>query len=598
MLRLVAYAPNGVRRYPVSNAGLVIGSAEECDVHLPFSGVARRHAQVRRVEGGVEIEDLGSRRPVLVNGERVRHAALRVLDEVRLGRVTLLLEDAAPAAEPAPQTPRPRQGGDATPESLLSHVAAVSDWVILDTESRTTIESLVAEMLEDLGGGACFLCQGERGEVLGTRFVAVTETPYLEGVTELVEGLEPGSGEGAAPTGRVANVPWLHHESTWTYSRRFTVLDRGYLVVFALPHFGEKDWSPAVALGVVADLLVLGLVHHVGRFEPILPGHDRQADLVLAPGLIVGNAQSTARLLAELRTLVSSETHVILCGESGCGREAIARTLHLSSSRASGNFVVASCEGAASAQIEADLFGVEIAGKDGPVRREPRLLDADGGTLFLQAADRLPLDLQGRLARVLRSGVLEGPGEGEARPVDLRIIGATEQGLETRVAEGGFRVDLAYQLGEATLQVPSLRERMEDVPLLIQALINRFSHETGQRVRGITVQALQLLSRYHFPGNLRELENVIRQMVFRATPGEPMGVDLLPREVRSPRSVPVPRAEADGDLDLSRLVAACEVDAIREALRRTDGNKSQAARVLGLSRNGLAKKMARLGLDE
>lgn len=603
MLRLVAYAPNGVQRFPLASGDLVIGSGADCDICLPFSGIAKRHAVIRRSRDGAEIEDLGTRRPTLLNGERVRTASLRVLDEVKVGKVTLLLEDVLPPTEaPREELSSPEPVGPPDSDRLLQHIAKVSDWVTLDTESRRTIESILVDLLHDLGGGACFLYQGEAHaedgflQSLGTRLVAVTEGVFLERAEELLRAYE-GSGELAESSSSVRHLSWCGMRC-WAYARRFDVLERDYLILFALPRFEASDWSPQDGLDVVSDLLVLGLVHHVGRFEPILPGQGRSRELVLAEGLVLGTSPASAALASELRATAATSANVLFTGESGSGRELCALTLHRSGSASAAAFVSVSCDGVSASQLSAELFGAEIQGRDGPVRREPRLLEANGGTLFLESVEQLPIELQGRLVHVLRSGRLEGPGEGETHPARFRLLSSTETALDGLVADGRFRVDLAYRLSETVVQVPSLRERTEDIPLVLQSAINRFSHETGRRVRGITVQALQVLSRYHYPGNLRELENIVRRMVLGARDGEPLDASLLSAEVRSPRLAPARRPDRQSDLDLSRLVAACETEAIREALKRTEGNKSQAAKLLGVSRNGLTKKMARLGLGE
>jgi DNA-binding NtrC family response regulator len=163
------------------------------------------------------------------------------------------------------------------------------------------------------------------------------------------------------------------------------------------------------------------------------------------------------------------------------------------------------------------------------------------------------------------------------------------------VARDLFRADLAYRLSQLIIEVPPLRDRRDDLPLLIQSYINRFCHETGKRMQGITVKAMSALLSYDYPGNLAELENIARQLVYMAPPGRPVDVSLLPDRVRNGTMV-ASRVDAGSDLELERLVGACEQSAIREALRRTHGNKSQAARILGLSRNGLAIKMERYGL--
>jgi DNA-binding NtrC family response regulator len=278
------------------------------------------------------------------------------------------------------------------------------------------------------------------------------------------------------------------------------------------------------------------------------------------------------------------------------GKELVARSLHLSSPRRQGPFVVATCLGATPAMLEADLFGAEVPGKESIVRREGKLLLADGGTLFLHHVELLPLELQARLVRFLRSGEVEPAGSRTATRVDVRLLASASGPLDPHVARDAFRVDLAYRLSQLALDVPALRARREDLPLLIQSTINRCCHETGKRMQGITVKAMSALLAYDYPGNLTELEAIARQLVYLCPAGQPIDVNLLPEKVRLSPVQAAARVDAGSDLDLDRLVAATERSAIREALRRAHGNKSHAARLLGLSRNGLAMKIERHGL--
>ena len=168
--------------------------------------------------------------------------------------------------------------------------------------------------------------------------------------------------------------------------------------------------------------------------------------------------------------------------------------------------------------------------------------------------------------------------------------------LDSVVAQDRFRVDLAYRLSQFMIEVPPLRDRREDLPILIQSYINRFCHESGKRIQGITVKAMSALLSYDYPGNLAELENIARQLVHMAPAGRPVDVNLLPERVRNGPLAATAKVDTASDLELERLVSSAEQVAIREALRRTNGNKSQAARLLGVSRNGLAIKMERYGL--
>ncbi|MGH9363247.1 MAG: sigma 54-interacting transcriptional regulator, partial [Thermoanaerobaculia bacterium] len=555
-----------------------------------------------------------SRRGLVVSGRKVRETALEVLDEIRVGGVTLLVEDVrtdaagrphpgepgavAPAlALEVPETPR------ITPERMVEHLALISEWVLADPESRTPSEVLVRNLLADFAGGALWLLLGE-GEQAGVKLAVATRQRWLAGGEEVMDQLRsrltgPPDAAGTEGTAQEEGISFdgtLGGEPAWCCCQAFTALERDYQLLTAFPRFRPDGWSPAAALRTLGNLVLLGLVHHVGWYEPILPGRQRQQDLVLDPSLPLGASPRMQQVIEELRSAVDPIVPVLLRGEPGVGKELLARSLHQSGPRRNGPFVVASCAGARPTQIEAELFGAEVAGRDGPVRREGKLALTHGGTLYLEDVEQLPPETQARLVRFLRTGEVEPAGSDQAQNVDVRVIASSRESLEEMAGRGEFRIDLAYRLARCTIEVPPLRERKEDLPLLLQSYINRFCHETGKRMQGITMKAKSALLAYDYPGNLEELANIARQLVYLCQAGRPIDVNLLPEKVRRGASQAVPRIEASSDLALDGLVAACEQAAIREALRRTHGNKSQAARLLGLSRNGLTIKMARHGI--
>ena len=593
MLNLVAYAPDGVRRFPIGRTELLIGSQPRCDIYLPYTGVAHRHAVLRYDGRSVEIEDLGTRKGVLVGGERVKGAVLEELDEVRLGSVTLLVEAAAPEQPEAADAPVEVRTPTMSPEVMLEHVARIGKWVLADPESRTPLESLVGDLLLDCGGGVLLLLlEGDDVEEPGIKFVSSTEPRWLASGEELLPQIEAHAE--ASGTGSFAAS--LRGEEAWVSYHRFEAVNRTYSLIVALPRFAPEGWSMESSLAALGYLLVLGLVHHLGWYEPILPGRESQGDLVLDPGLVVGESPAMKRVLEQLREAVDSEAIVLLRGEEGVGKELLSRSLHLSTVGPGREMLEASCTGASAQAIEADLFGSVIQGKEGPVRRKGKLEDADGSTLLLDHVDELPLPLQARLVRFLRSGEVEPAGGGEAVRVDTRLVVASAGALEPLASRDEFRVDLAHRLSRCAVDIPPLRARREDLPLLIQSAINRWCHKSGKRMQGITVKAMSALMAYGFPGNLTELETLARQVVYLCPPGRPIDVALLPERVRLATVEAEARVDSTTELALDELVANTERAAIREALRRTHQNQSQAARLLGLSRNGLAMKMRRLGL--
>jgi DNA-binding NtrC family response regulator len=595
MLRLAAYASDGVRRFELTRGEWIVGSGAEAGIHLPYSGVSARHARIRWDGDQAWVEEVPGRRALLVNGRRTRQARLELLDEVRIGPVALLVEEVggSPATLAATSGAVPA-AATSNPAELAVHLARLAGWVLADAPSRGTAEELLGAFLRDLGGGAIFLLRTDL-DTPGVKLAVATEANWFAVGPALL-------GQVPAPRGRPSEVEGGHFRGVlgegdaWILYRYFPGLDRRHLLLAALPRAAEQETLTA-GFAVVASLLVLGLVHHVGRYEPLLPSSSGKAGLRLAPDLLVGESLAVDRLLTHLAAIAPSSDHLVLRGEAGTGKEAWALTVHLSSPRAAAPFLNVSCAGAAPARLEAQLFGATVPGRTTALEREGLLTLADGGTLFVDEVDELPASLQARLVRALRDGEVETPGGGRRR-INPRLIVGSPEPLERLAARGRFRPDLAHLLSRFQADVPPIRERRAELPLLVQSLVNRFSRETGKRIQGITVDALASLSRYSYPGNWPELENVVRQLVYLCPSGQAIPRSLLPERVRSAELLESTQGvDQRSDLSLDLLVAATEESAIREALRRSAGNKARAARLLGLSRNGLAMKMSRLSID-
>jgi transcriptional regulator with PAS, ATPase and Fis domain len=308
---------------------------------------------------------------------------------------------------------------------------------------------------------------------------------------------------------------------------------------------------------------------------------------------VPGESQAMRSFYAQMRPLVQGDLPVLLLGETGVGKEFLARILHDSSRRRGGPFVAVNCAAIPADLLEAEMFGIGKGIATGVVERRGKFQTAEGGTLFLDEIGDMPLELQAKLLRALQEKEVQPVG-GAPVPVDIRIVAATNSDLHRRMEDGRFRRDLYFRVAGFALRVPPLRERSEDVPALVERFLRAFAAESGKAVHGITVKALRALVEYPWPGNVRELEHEVRRLVYLCPAGQAVDSTMLSAHVVSDMGPGAsPRAET---LELEANVGALEARLIREALERSGGNRSQAARLLGISRNGLAIKMERLGI--
>ena len=309
---------------------------------------------------------------------------------------------------------------------------------------------------------------------------------------------------------------------------------------------------------------------------------------------IVATSTAMIELLEVMERVAAFKSTVLLTGESGTGKEVLARAIHAQSPRRNDAFVAVNCGAIPEALLESELFGHAKGAFTGADRSRRGLFsEADGGSLFLDEIGELPTALQVKLLRVLQEEEIRPVGESKSRPVDVRVIAATARDLPADVATGRFREDLFYRLDVVRLEVPPLRERPKDVPLLVDHFVARFRETLGKNVRIVTDEALEKLVAYPWPGNVRELENVIERGAILAN-GEEITLAELPENV-----VSVGRSQGlggDQDLSLKRGRRVTEIDLIQRALRATGGNRTHAARLLDISHRALLYKIKEYGL--
>lgn len=350
---------------------------------------------------------------------------------------------------------------------------------------------------------------------------------------------------------------------------------------------------------------------------------------------LVGNSQPMRRLHDFIFQAGPSEATVLIMGESGTGKELVAESLHQASDRAAKPLVKVNCAALPANLLESELFGYEKGAFTGAVKDKPgRFSLAKEGTIFLDEIGELPLEIQAKLLRVLQERVVEPLGSVKSQPVDVRVICATNRNLKQEVAKGNFREDLYFRLNVLEVVIPPLRERLDDLPTLVNRLLTRLCRKNKKEIRGVGQEFLNALTRYGWPGNVRELENVLERALILSR-SDILGVDSLPQQIREARNAPVPvavpetvsalalasagfTATAPGNFPPPSVPTAsgwahesslggglpvfanpleeAEYHALVQALNANGGHRERTADALGVSRRTLQYKLKRFGL--
>lgn len=314
---------------------------------------------------------------------------------------------------------------------------------------------------------------------------------------------------------------------------------------------------------------------------------------------IVGKSPRMLKVFDLIEKVSQAKVNVLILGESGTGKELVAKAIHYNSPRKNGPFVPINCGAIPETLLESELFGYVRGAFTGAVTSKRGLLEiASGGTLFLDEIGDLPLSLQVKLLRVIQEREFKRVGGTEDIKVDLRIIAASNQDLAEKIHKKEFREDLYYRLNVIQINLPPLRERREDIPLLVQHFVEKYSREMGKEVKGVTPEAMELLVNYDYPGNVRELENIIERSVTLET--EPYITDKHIRSYMSERLLardfPIKVEIPEEGIDLNRVIEEIEKAFLLKALERTGGMKKKAAELLGMNFRAIRYKLAKYGL--
>lgn len=307
---------------------------------------------------------------------------------------------------------------------------------------------------------------------------------------------------------------------------------------------------------------------------------------------IIGSSQEMKDLLEVAEQVATSDATVLITGESGTGKEVIADFIYKSSARSDKPFVKVNCGALTETLLESELFGHEKGAFTGALARKPgRFERADGGTIFLDEIGEIPLSIQVKLLRVLQQKEFERVGGTETLTSDVRIIAATNRNLAEMVEAGSFREDLFYRLNVIPIEIPALRDRKEDIPLLLEHFTNKFAMKMKRQALVIEEKAMEYLVNYNWKGNIRELENLVERMVILSRTGR-VTLEDLPKEIRIKDNQVNPFYLPESGINLDEV----EKDLIAQAMERTDNNQTKAAKLLGISRHTLLYRLDKFNI--
>ncbi|HEX7451761.1 MAG TPA: sigma 54-interacting transcriptional regulator [Polyangiaceae bacterium] len=620
-----------------------IGRGQNNDLVLEDTLVSSEHARIVSSEDGFLLEDLGSTNGTWLRrgsdqqalGEGLRVVALAPGDRILLGgegEGSEIQVDFTPEADtlqvalvrPLSELQKPTLGLTASDDRLRSLVLALRDVVSHDgvSEVARSIADAALKLVPRATHATVVLRQdaesGRDGKAIGfvpvvTRVRGATGPSAPDGPVRVTRSVvRKVISERAAVLAADAPSETFSSESLLGASIRSTIgvplwKDDQILGVLQLDNrdapamFETLDVDALGALAVSASLAIanaeliqsLSLARaELKKENQYLRGRERARTGEVQ---IIGESKAMNELLRQLDKVVDTRVSVLIEGETGTGKELIASSVHYRSKRKDKLFVAQNCAAFPENLLESELFGHKRGAFTGATDEKKGLFEiADGGTLFLDELGEMPLALQAKLLRALQEGEIRPIGSTQAKQVNVRIVAATNRNLEAEVKAGRFREDLYYRLKVFPIRVPPLRERRDDIAPLATFFLARYTREMGKAVLGFAQETLEILSAYDFPGNVRELENEVQRLVIQADDDSFLTPELLSPRVRQIESVLLSAGAAKGSL--KEMVDQVERHILIEALREHGNNKTAAAKTLGITREGLHKKLKQLGV--
>lgn len=535
---------------------LVVGRAAPADVVIVDPALSRQHARFIWDSEGIWVEDLDSSNGTAVNGRRVTRCHIRVGDRIQLGGTNVVIGDGA-------------RKKSAIPLANYEQLRQAIDQEVVRARAFGRVFTVVA--------------------IVSHRSPAAE---WLGAVRENLRSVDVAASNG--PSSAVVLFPECRLEHARVVAERIIAADRGWSLGCAIAVYPEAGASTDALLEAVNDLLPS--LSPSRRVVSAGEGTSGQTfDVVIT-------SPAMKRLYETVGRVAGADIPVLIIGETGTGKELIAREVHRRSSRAEGPLRSVNCAAIPQTLIESTLFGHEKGAFTGATATSPGVFEqADGGTLFLDEVGELSLATQAALLRVLETRQITRVGGRKDIAVNVRLLAATHKNLDAMAENGAFRSDLFYRLNAVTLEVPPLRERLEEIEPLIEHFIELGSRNHQVEKKPIEPLALQVLKEYRWPGNVRELRNIVERALVVAS-GDRITIADLPNRLHPNDDAPPPTirrtfAPTPGTSDFKTQVRQFETELMLDALRQTGGNKTQAARSLRMPLRTFMHKYQTYDLD-
>jgi DNA-binding NtrC family response regulator len=564
--RLAAHLEQGIVRLPLAEGDNLVGSEPSCPVRLPHPSVSRRHALLRVEGAALLLEDLGSANGTLAGSQRVHSRAITPGEPLYFGRVAAVVEEIAESdLQPAFELARPH-GTKAAPAAEASGSRAGSS-----TASLAPLETFT---LDHLPGLLAAVGVGDSREQLAQRVGAALFTVLPAASVEVLETRR--GEEGMLFAAHFPDAPGGETER----------LERHGVHTLVRVEFSGSGFAELYAPLAEAALRLILLADRRGRRESA----DERASLGSLPALpdpptVVPQVR---QIYQDAARVARGDVGVLITGESGTGKEVLARYLHAASPRAAAPFVALNCAALPRDLLEAELFGIERGVATGVDSRPGKFELADGGTLFLDEVGDMAAETQASILRVLQEKEVYRLGSARPRPARTRVVAATNRDLGNLLADGRFREDLFHRIATWVVELPPLRRRRADIANLAAWFLAREAARHGLDSGGLSRAAVDALTHYGWPGNIRQLENEIARAVLFLQPGEMLDSARLSPAIRQAGSG-LPQGGT-----LEQTLAGVERDEILLALERARGDVAAACTSLGVSRATLYRRMKTL----